>query len=73
MIHEAYVSYEISLLLAEKGFEEETTWYYNSKGVCEPFSAWVEAKPYDYSPMPTHQMACAWLREKGIFFCIHPE
>ena len=66
MIKEAYVSYEISLLLDEKGFEEETTWYYNSKGVYEPFSAWVDAKPYDYSPMPTLQMACAWLREKHL-------
>lgn len=63
---EAYVSYETSLLLDEKGFKEETAWYYNSQGVCEPFSAWVDAKPYDYSPMPTLQMACAWLREKGI-------
>lgn len=70
MIQEAYVSYETSLLLDEKGFEEETTWYYNSKGVCEPFSAWVEAKPYDYSPMPTHQMACAWLREFHNIFIL---
>lgn len=60
---EAYVSFEIAKLLKEKGFDEETNWYYNSKGYCEPFSAWVSAKPYDYSPMPTHQMACAWLRD----------
>lgn len=60
---EAYVSYETSLLLAEKGFGEETLWYYNSNGACEPYSAWVAAKNYDYSPMPTIQMACAWLRE----------
>lgn len=63
---EAYVSFEVAKLLKEKGFSEETNWYYNSKGSCEPFSAWVSAMPYDYSPMPTHQMACAWLREKHL-------
>lgn len=70
MIKEAYVSYETSLLLDEKGFGEETLWYYDSKGVCEPHSAWVDAKPYEYSPMLTHQMACAWLREKGVYMSI---
>lgn len=69
---EAYVSYETAKLLKEKGFDEETNWYYNSKGSCEPFSAWVSAEPYDYSPMPTHQMACAWLREKGIECVVIP-
>ncbi len=70
MIEEAYVSYETSLLLDEKGFGEETLWYYDFKGVCEPHSAWVDAKPYDYSPMPTHQMACAWLRRKGYHVAV---
>ena len=60
---EAYVSFETAKLLKEKGFDEETLWYYDSNGACEPYSAWVEATLYDYSPMPTHQMACAWLRE----------
>lgn len=74
MIKEAYCSYEVSKLLKEKGFDWETNWYYDLKGACEPFSAWVEAKPYEYSPMPTYQMACAWLREeKGIFFCVYPD
>lgn len=71
---EAYVSLEVAKLLKEKGFSEETNWYYNSKGSCEPFSAWVSAMPYDYSPMPTHQMACAWLREKhNILISIIPQ
>ena len=70
IIGEAYVSYETSLLLAKKGFDEETLWYYDSKGVCEPHSAWVDAKPNEYSPMPTLQMACAWLRRKGYHIAV---
>lgn len=66
MIKEAYVSFETAKLLKEKGFDEETNWYYDSEGFCEPYSAWVNACPHDYYPMPTHQMACAWLREKHL-------
>ena len=70
MTKEAYVSFEIAKLLKEKEFDEEVNWYYDSEGFCEPCSSWVKSCPHDYYPMPTHQMACAWLRNKEIIIDI---
>ena len=52
MIKESYCSYEISKLLKEKGFDGEIHTTYDDEGYTQPSI--------------TLQMACAWLREKGI-------
>ena len=64
MIKEAYVSFEVAKLLKEKGFEVITYMVYDNQGnfdyqncVC----CNVDRMPCLYAP--THQMACAWLRE----------
>lgn len=74
MIQEAYVSYEIAQLLKKKGFNVPcNSWYmYCGDGsikecmLAEP----VNYNHYDGFPWtvscPTHQMACAWLREHGL-------
>ena len=67
MIKEAYCSHEVSELLKEKGFDEECTHYYSyeddelieyTNGVYSRNS-----KDCHRCVSPTHQMACAWLRE----------
>lgn len=64
MITEDYCSYEVSKLLKEKGFDEETEDYYRKKDKSlEWASAWTRALPDEYYPCPTHQMAMKWLRE----------
>ena len=71
---EAYCSYEVSKLLKEKGFDEECTHYYS----CEDnelieYTYGVNSrnsKNCDICTSPTHQMACAWLREKGVYMSI---
>ena len=62
---EAYVSLEVAKLLKEKGFEIITYMVYDNQGnfdyqncVC----CNVDRMPCLYAP--THQMTCAWLREK---------
>ena len=67
MIKEAYCSYEVSKLLKEKGFDEKTTHWYNIKGNLindYPVSYENFFNPEKVWLAPTHQMACAWLREK---------
>lgn len=68
MIKEAYCNYEVSELLKEKGFDEECTHYYSyeddelieyTNGVYSRNS-----KDCHRCTSPTHQMACAWLRDK---------
>jgi len=64
---EAYCSYEVSKLLKEKGFKEEcyTFYEYNSKGFYrEERVSWNTSYSKDCAA-PTHQMAMAWLRDKG--------
>lgn len=71
-IKEAYCSYEVSKLLKEKGFEEDTnTWYNLEDGNPEFIEGYVKISNVDFvandencCSAPTHQMACAWLREK---------
>ena len=68
---EAYCSFEVAKLLKEKGFEVITYMVYDNQGnfdyqncVC----CNVDRMPCLYAP--THQMAMAWLREKGIHMSI---
>lgn len=66
MIQEAYCSYEIAKLLKEKGFDEKTTHWYNVKeSLINDYSVSYEnfSNPEKVWLAPTHQMACAWLRE----------
>ena len=61
MKQEAYVSYEIAKLLKEKGFNEVTLDSYRANGQLRGEYKFCNI------PCPTHQMAMAWLRKKGIF------
>ena len=66
MIREAYVSYETAKLLKEKGFDEKATHWYNVKESLindYPVSYENFTNPEKVWLAPTHQMACAWLRE----------
>ena len=69
MIQEAYCSYEIAKLLKEKGFDAfcDTGWDKNlyDKEHARGFSIGFDKKE-NWISRPTHQMAMAWLREKGI-------
>ena len=63
---EAYCSYEIAKLLKEKGFNEPCIYHYKD-GVLM-FSSFLKGRNSSQTntcSAPTHQMACAWLREKG--------
>lgn len=65
MIKEAYCSFEVAKLLKEKGFDEPIKcWYDNFADFHEQG---VKMNNTDCLPptimCPTHQMACAWLRE----------
>jgi hypothetical protein len=76
MIKEAYCSYEISKLLKEKGFDEECTHYFTYEdGELIEYTNGVysrNSKDCHRCTSPTHQMATAWLREKGIECVIIP-
>ena len=70
MIKEAYVSFETAKLLKEKGFDEPCMFYYTEKkttGYRVPSENWNIGTCIS---RPTHQMACAWLREKGVYMSI---
>lgn len=75
MIQETYVSFETAKLLKEKGFDENTLMVYMSYGdlcKCNRYDSIRNSnynditKNYFECTAPTHQMAIAWLREKGI-------
>lgn len=78
MIKEAYCSFEVSKLLKEKGFDESIFEFYvgskdNIKYARNKEGFRLSELDSDfYYPHITHQMACAWLREKyGIFIAIN--
>ena len=74
MIREAYVSYEIAKLLKEKGFDWDCNAIYGRRGEFQRNTDRAfNNGGLHVTSAPTHQMACAWLREKGIFFCVHPD
>lgn len=67
---EAYVSYKISKLLKEKGFNWDTYHYYDEIG-----RIWFEDVLCDWNyrttpevSCPTQQMAMCWLREEKMIF-----
>ena len=74
---EAYCSYEIAKLLKEKGFNSpcHAIWYDDRivlLGHLIDNNSLLLTDEYKFSTqkeslvtIPTHQMACAWLREKG--------
>lgn len=70
MIKEAYCSFEVSKLLKEKGFDESIFEFYvgskdNIKYARNKEGFRLSELDSDfYYPHITHQMACAWLREK---------
>lgn len=73
MTREAYVSFETAKLLKEKGFDENTLMVYMSYGdlcKCNRYDSIRNSnynditKNYFECTAPTHQMACAWLREE---------
>jgi hypothetical protein len=76
---EDYVSFEVAKLLKEKGFDVSihSVWIDHSKLVNCPaaIAIYQSAENWNtlgdelddiYFSAPTHQMAMAWLREKGI-------
>ena len=67
---EAYCSYKISKLLKEKGFDEKVFTYYEDKVLKE--GLWFEwnRSPLGHIAAPTHQMACAWLRDVHNIFIL---
>lgn len=72
MIKEAYVSFEIAKLLKEKGFDWDCYAIYGKSK--EDFHTNTD-KAFNNGGLrvisaPTHQMACAWLREKGYHISI---
>ena len=81
MIQEAYCSKEVSKLLKEKGFDENTSMVYMPYGdlcKCNRYDSIRNSnynditKNYFECTAPTHQMAIAWLREvHGIFIAIN--
>ena len=80
MITEDYVSYEVAKLLKEKGFDEECYDFYEveyaipSKKHSQRNKSvnWNGEEENCYSA-PTHQMACAWLREvHHIHIAVNP-
>lgn len=72
MIEETYCSYEVAMLLKEKGFDigcygrysiRSKEFHFDATRKCENHGLFVIAAP-------THQMALKWLREKGIYITI---
>lgn len=83
MIAEAYVTYETANLLKKKGFDEHCymSYWLRTKDSIEFVHLEQSGNKYsDCLYAPTHQMACAWLREKGfeigvfyLFKAINPD
>lgn len=72
MTKEAYCSYEVAKLLKEKGFNEECYRFYeyDTKEFYKESIPCCNSRSDDYA-CPTHQMAMAWLRERGWFIEVH--
>lgn len=64
MIKEAYVSFEIAKLLKEKGFDWDCNAIYGRRGEFQRNTDRAfNNGGLHVTSAPTHQMACAWLRE----------
>lgn len=71
MIQEAYVSYEVAKLLKKGGFDESCRSYFISNSdEYRKCTVNITSKNCISGQMlrPTHQMACAWLREEHNLF-----
>jgi hypothetical protein len=76
MTQEAYCSFEVAKLLKGKGFLQDVNLrmiqnlsYYDNIGLCHNLSKYYDSliqDKIDFVIAPTHQMACAWLRERNI-------
>ena len=84
MTKEAYCSLEVAKLLKEKEFLQDVNprmiqnlSYYDNIGLCHNLSKYYDSliqDKIDFIIAPTHQMACAWLREKhNILISIIPQ
>lgn len=77
MIKERYCSYEVARLLKEKGFDESCGYLYCFDELVLAENGFdnriknSEITRKVYITAPTHQMACDWLREKGIHINIY--
>lgn len=76
MITEDYCSYELSKLLKDKGFDVMCICYYRVKhdplfGYLCGYNLENHNGNKDEISAPTHQMACGWLREKGLHIEIY--
>lgn len=60
-ITEDYVSFEVAKLLKEKGFDGQCVMFKNI--VKKTFGTTWNTESKCRIPIPTHQMACKWLRE----------
>ena len=64
---EAYVTFEVAKLLKEKGFDWPTIEYYSLSGGIYRFSEGIaDICGISSYQRPTQQMACRWLRKRGI-------
>lgn len=70
---EAYVKFETAKLLKEKGFCEENIYcYYQGEYENDSTDVWRGECKFNWNiyddsySAPTQQMACSWLRERGI-------
>lgn len=79
MIKERYCSYEVAMLLKEKGFDELCENIYFDKGLMDfvpdmfDNERWIKNSDFPNSYLvdataPTHQMACDWL---GDIYDLH--
>lgn len=77
MSKEQYVSFEVSKLLKEKGFDWKVFHFYDEdghlkhrEGDCYSLYNWNYPTKDEYGShycsAPTQQMACSWLRKRGI-------
>ena len=66
-MNEAYVSFDTAKLLKEKGFDWPTIEYYSSSGSIYRFTEGIAdiCGIMSYQ-RPTQQMACSWVRKRGI-------
>ena len=61
------VNFELAKLLEQKGFDDESAYYYNEKGEMlfdKDFPSWQSTKPDSYYDAPTIAEVCMWLYEK---------
>lgn len=73
MIKEAYVSFEIAKLLKEKGFDWDCNAIYGRRGEFQRNTDRAfNNGGLHVTSAPTHQMACAWLREKHLIIVVTP-